>query len=306
MNFRLSVVALALVVLGPGCMAKPSGTVEIFAACSPPAPDTASKACIYPTGHCDTVPLGTYALDVAVAPAMAIALEVHNQLPDNTNKDTGHQNTNNAYIDTYEVSYSAPFAIPGVSGSIQNVVPSEGSDIVLVELVRDAAMTAIATAVTAGGPGVEISAEVKLKGKLGDQSSFETAPRRFGIVVCNAGFCVAPLPACTTGTPIACPWAGQSPAMPGCSGSGGGSTGFTVGGQITNLGGTGLVLRLNGTTDVVVPFPSSTYDFTTTLNSGASYSITVVSSPSGQTCTVSNASGTVGSANVTNADVNCI
>ena len=50
---------------------------------------------------------------------------------------------------------------------------------------------------------------------------------------------------------------------------------------------------------------SGSFTFATTLASGAAYSVTVKTNPSGQTCTVSAGSGTVASANVTNVAVSC-
>ena len=47
------------------------------------------------------------------------------------------------------------------------------------------------------------------------------------------------------------------------------------------------------------------FTFATPLACGAGYNVTVKTSPSGQTCTVSNGSGTVASANVTNVAVSC-
>ena len=45
---------------------------------------------------------------------------------------------------------------------------------------------------------------------------------------------------------------------------------------------------------------NGSFTFATQLACGAAYSVTVQTDPSGQTCTVANGSGTVGSANVTN------
>ena len=50
---------------------------------------------------------------------------------------------------------------------------------------------------------------------------------------------------------------------------------------------------------------NGTFTFATSLVGGASYSVTVKTNPSGQSCTVSNGSGTVGSANVTSVAVSC-
>ncbi|MGZ6034932.1 MAG: beta strand repeat-containing protein, partial [Myxococcaceae bacterium] len=80
---------------------------------------------------------------------------------------------------------------------------------------------------------------------------------------------------------------------------------YTIGGTVTGLSGTGLVLRDNGGDDLAVT-SSGTFTFATSLASGSAYAVTVASQPSGQTCTVSNGSGTVASANVTSVSVSCI
>jgi len=65
-----------------------------------------------------------------------------------------------------------------------------------------------------------------------------------------------------------------------------------------------VVLQDNGGDDLSVPANGS-FTFATSLASGAAYAVTVKTNPSGQTCTVSNGSGTVGSANVTSVAVSC-
>jgi 6-phosphogluconolactonase len=103
-----------------------------------------------------------------------------------------------------------------------------------------------------------------------------------------------------------------------CGGGGGGSTppavplasAYTVGGAITGLTSTsgGLVLRNNGGDDLVVASGVvSSYTFATAVANGGSYNVTVLTNPNSPTqlCTVANASGTIGSANVTNANVTC-
>ncbi|HZJ55839.1 MAG TPA: hypothetical protein VFD38_16980 [Myxococcaceae bacterium] len=80
---------------------------------------------------------------------------------------------------------------------------------------------------------------------------------------------------------------------------------YTVGGTVTGLAGPGLVLRNNGGDDLAVS-SNGTFTFGTPLTSGSSYSVTVATQPSGQTCTVSNGTGTVGNANVTSVTVTCV
>src|SRR5689334_15142532 len=80
--------------------------------------------------------------------------------------------------------------------------------------------------------------------------------------------------------------------------SGGSATAasFTVGGTVSGLSGT-VVLQDNGGDNLSVTANGS-FTFATPLASGTAYSVTVKTNPSGQTCTVTGGSGTIGSANV--------
>ena len=92
----------------------------------------------------------------------------------------------------------------------------------------------------------------------------------------------------------------------GGGGAGGGGTTYTVGGMVTGLTGTGLVLRNNGGDDLLVS-ATGAFTFATGLANGANYAVTVQAQPTNptQTCVVANGSGTMGSTNVTNVTVVC-
>jgi subtilisin-like proprotein convertase family protein len=98
----------------------------------------------------------------------------------------------------------------------------------------------------------------------------------------------------------------------GCGGGGGGGGGatptYTVGGTVSGLTGTGLVLRLNGGGNLSIAPNATTFTFTAQLTSGSAYNVSVLTLPSGpaQLCTVSGGSGSVGSANVTSVSVSCV
>ena len=82
---------------------------------------------------------------------------------------------------------------------------------------------------------------------------------------------------------------------------------YTMGGTVSGLSGTGLVLRDNGGNNLTVSANGS-FTFTAALASGTAYSVTVFSQPSSpaQTCVVTaGGSGTVASANVTSVVVAC-
>ena len=102
-------------------------------------------------------------------------------------------------------------------------------------------------------------------------------------------------------------------ALAACGGGGGGYGGtvppppttYTIGGSISGLSGAGLVLEDNGGADLPVSANSTTFTFATAVISGGAYLVTVKTQPSGESCTVSSGSGTVGTANVTGVVVNC-
>lgn len=94
-----------------------------------------------------------------------------------------------------------------------------------------------------------------------------------------------------------------------CGGGGGASIPtltYSIGGMVSGITGSGLVLQNNGSVNLAVAAPGA-FTFSTSLRSGAAYSVTVAMQPSSppQNCVVTNGSGTVGNANVTNVAVSC-
>jgi|HubBroStandDraft_6_1064221.scaffolds.fasta_scaffold00079_48 hypothetical protein len=78
-----------------------------------------------------------------------------------------------------------------------------------------------------------------------------------------------------------------------------------IGGTVSGLSGQGLVLQNNGANNLAVTVDGS-FTFTTSIAIGGAYDVTVLTQPStpGQTCMVTNGSGTAG-ASVTNVLVAC-
>lgn len=81
---------------------------------------------------------------------------------------------------------------------------------------------------------------------------------------------------------------------------------YTVGGKVSGLTTDGLVLA-NGTTGgtVAVQKNAAAFVFPTPVPYGASYGVTILTQPTGQTCTVSNGVGEMGDAKVENIQVDC-
>jgi hypothetical protein len=80
---------------------------------------------------------------------------------------------------------------------------------------------------------------------------------------------------------------------------------FTVGGNVTGLTGSGLVLSLNAGAQTLPVSVSGAFTFPTALPNGSNYAVTVGTQPSGQSCSVANGSGQLNGANVTNISVTC-
>ncbi|MDP2369580.1 hypothetical protein [Rhodoferax sp.] len=80
---------------------------------------------------------------------------------------------------------------------------------------------------------------------------------------------------------------------------------YSIGVTVSGLTGTGLVLQNNGGDNLSV-WPSGSKTFSTPVATGSTYSVKVLTQPTGQSCTVGNATGTVNGANVTNVTVSCV
>src|SRR5713226_5734724 len=102
----------------------------------------------------------------------------------------------------------------------------------------------------------------------------------------------------------------------GCGGGGGDSSSpppppppatYTVGGTITGLSGSGLVLNSDFGGDLAVS-ASGSFTFGTRLPDGSAFNVGVKNQPTSspaQVCQVANGTGTIATANVTNVDVTC-
>jgi 6-phosphogluconolactonase (cycloisomerase 2 family) len=82
---------------------------------------------------------------------------------------------------------------------------------------------------------------------------------------------------------------------------------YSIGGSITGLSGSGLVLQDNGGSDLTAS-SNGMFSFSTQVASGAAYSVSIKSQPASpsQTCSVGNGAGTTASANVTSISVTCV
>jgi len=82
---------------------------------------------------------------------------------------------------------------------------------------------------------------------------------------------------------------------------------FTVGGTVSGLAGSGLVLQNNAGDDLTIE-TNGTFTFETALEDEAAYAVTVETQPGTptQTCTVEAGTGVIATANVTDVAVTCV
>lgn len=78
---------------------------------------------------------------------------------------------------------------------------------------------------------------------------------------------------------------------------------FSIGGSVSGLSGT-VVLQNNGGDDLTLSAEGA-FVFSTPLADGTSYVVTILTQPEGQSCVLSNASGVVNGANVSNVQLVC-
>ena len=93
-------------------------------------------------------------------------------------------------------------------------------------------------------------------------------------------------------------------AVAGC----GGTVSAVIGGTLTGLSGGTTVQLLNNGANPLVVSTNGFFTFSTAIQSGSTYNVTVGINPIGETCTVTNGTGTVDSSgsSITNIAVNCV
>ena len=79
---------------------------------------------------------------------------------------------------------------------------------------------------------------------------------------------------------------------------------YAIGGTVTGLNTSGLVLENNGG-DALTITANGTFAFATTVATGGPYSVTIFTQPADSTCVVANGAGTVGSVAVGDVSVTC-
>lgn len=195
-----------------GC-AKNNASVRVEAVCGIP------DGCKFSAAACDTVYIGQIAVDLNVTTSLQLFIEVENLLANNGNPGTFRTNTNDAFIQEYEVEYVGLGTFTGtVSGSA--TVPAAATQVINVNLLPASALTKVLSVVPSGSQ-IDVVAKLRLKGVFADTTSFETGDYEIRGRVCNGTGCASVVPVTCTAPSVLlyCPAAGQLPAITLCSGT---------------------------------------------------------------------------------------
>lgn len=81
---------------------------------------------------------------------------------------------------------------------------------------------------------------------------------------------------------------------------------YSIGGSVSGLSGTGLVIQNNGADNTNIP-GNGNFTFANLLSSNSSYSVTILTNPISptQNCTVTNGTGSITNSNITNVSISC-
>lgn len=181
MDRRLLPLLVALAAAGSCAVKAP--TVAFTTICAPPDGGSCTFA-----ATCDAQYIGPSVMDVAVTNQLWLTVEVHNQAADNSDKTIGRANTQDAYLQEIDVSYSGAVAIPATATRMQQRVPANGTAVVSIFPIPVSAGVAAAT--LGGAAAADVVAKVKGKGIFGDDTSFETPVYEVPITICNG--CLGP------------------------------------------------------------------------------------------------------------------
>jgi hypothetical protein len=210
---------------------------------------------------------GTYAVTVATQPAGQTCVVSNGSGTANANV------TNIAVTCTANATYNVGGAVSGLGTGLTVVLRNNGSDNL---------------AVNANGVftfGTKIASGLPYAVTVFTQPAGQTCTVTQGTGTVSGANVTSVAVACTTNPP---------PAQT-----------YTIGGSVSGLAAGTTVVLQNNLGDNLARGANGAFTFATPLASGANYQVSVLTQPSGQTCAVTNGSGAVAAANVSNVSVGC-
>ena len=204
------------------------------------------------------------------------------------------------------VTTAASFALTNTAGTASSITASSGTP-QSAAINTAFAAPLVATVKDSGGnpvAGVTVTFTAPATGASGSfAGGVNTAPTNSSGVATSATITANATAGSYT---VAASVAGVStPASFALTNAAGTTATYTIGGNVSGLRRGKSVTLLDNGGDPLTVDANGRFTFTKALPSGASYDVTVGDHPTDGTCTVARGSGTVGSANVTNVDVDC-
>jgi hypothetical protein len=209
---KIRTLAATILALGLSACSAEFAPVAIYSICAPPQPDATSGACVYPA-TCEAGFAGTPLLDVTTAQVdFQLPFQINNALTNNASVENSRINTNDAFIQSLEMTYSGATLQPwSVSQAI--TVPTAGSSGALLRLIPVQYFPAL---VPPGSSTTSLVISVRARGILASQDSFTTAWFQVPVTIC-AG-CLD-FNVCGTGSTLlaSCPGTAPGAISPGQS-----------------------------------------------------------------------------------------
>ncbi len=137
--------ALASVVAATlACVRSNHGSVQISELCANPTPT--DQGCVFSAGTCSQVNAdGFLGADLALTgDTLEYPLQIDNQRPDNSDATTGRTNTNNAFVERFDMRYEGPGVNLSASFSQSATVPAAGSTVVVAAIIPSSAGASLA------------------------------------------------------------------------------------------------------------------------------------------------------------------
>jgi hypothetical protein len=175
MNPRALLALTLLAAAGTGCIDN-RASVEPFGVCAPP--DDASECSM--DAECDALlsnrSATLYLRTAAGDNALLLWLQWNNQLPNNADPSSGRPNTNDAFLRTYKLSFSAPgLAIPDIEiDALEQPIPAGGSATAIAHVIPVETSAQLWAAIPIGVTDVRVLVKLRATGIYAHDASFET------------------------------------------------------------------------------------------------------------------------------------
>lgn len=172
--------AATVLALGLSACSAEFAPVAIYSICAPPDPDGTTGSCLYPA-TCEAGFAGTPVLDVTTAQVdFQLPFQINNALTSNASATDSRINTNDAFIQSLELTYSGATLAPWtVSQAI--TVPTAGTSGALLRLIPVQYFPSLAPP---GSATTSIIVSVRAHGLLASQDAFTTAWFQVPVTIC--------------------------------------------------------------------------------------------------------------------------